>query len=176
MKLVRLLLWTVIFANFGLIQDFSITVQPVWTNWPWIGLFWIRFGDQIHLLSMEKTLICTRWLFQTGSFGFLHKAGFRIHNVWLLKPGILFYLTSWSPSYHATGNGIWIWLKVAIRPLRSFEQVWSSEIFSLVAYFFRCQMDLHKFPLDFQTCPLIIGSFGHDAGDIVYKVNKQLTL
>ena len=31
-------------------------------------------------------------------------------------------------------------------------------------------MDLHKFPLDSQTCPLQIGSFGHDAHDIIYKV------
>lgn len=36
---------------------------------------------------------------------------------------------------------------------------------------FRCQMDLRKFPLDSQTCPLKIGSFGHGAGDIVYKVS-----
>ena len=35
----------------------------------------------------------------------------------------------------------------------------------------RCQMDLHKFPLDSQTCPLKIGSFGHDANDIIYKVS-----
>ena len=33
-----------------------------------------------------------------------------------------------------------------------------------------CKMDLQKFPLDSQTCPLEIGSFGHDASDIVYKV------
>ena len=33
----------------------------------------------------------------------------------------------------------------------------------------RCQMDLRKFPLDKQTCPLQIGSFGYDAGDIIYK-------
>ena len=33
----------------------------------------------------------------------------------------------------------------------------------------RCRMDLRKFPLDRQTCPLEIGSFGFDAGDIVYK-------
>ena len=32
-----------------------------------------------------------------------------------------------------------------------------------------CPMDLSKFPLDSQTCPLEIGSFGHDASDIVYK-------
>ena len=32
-------------------------------------------------------------------------------------------------------------------------------------------MDLRKFPLDSQTCPLKIGSFGHGAGDIVYKVS-----
>ena len=31
-------------------------------------------------------------------------------------------------------------------------------------------MNLQKFPLDSQTCPLEIGSFGHDASDIVYKV------
>ena len=30
-------------------------------------------------------------------------------------------------------------------------------------------MDLRKFPLDRQTCPLQIGSFGYDAGDIIYK-------
>lgn len=33
----------------------------------------------------------------------------------------------------------------------------------------RCQMDLHKFPLDYQECPLEIGSFGHEARDIIYK-------
>ena len=33
----------------------------------------------------------------------------------------------------------------------------------------RCQMDLRKFPLDKQTCPLQIGSFGYDAGNIIYK-------
>jgi gamma-aminobutyric acid receptor subunit alpha len=33
-----------------------------------------------------------------------------------------------------------------------------------------CQMNLRKFPLDSQSCPLLIGSFGHDTGDIVYKV------
>ena len=33
----------------------------------------------------------------------------------------------------------------------------------------RCQMDLRKFPLDSQICPLEIGSFGHDAGQMVYR-------
>ena len=33
-----------------------------------------------------------------------------------------------------------------------------------------CQMNLRKFPLDSQSCPLLIGSFGHDTGDIVYRV------
>ena len=37
----------------------------------------------------------------------------------------------------------------------------------------RCQMDLHKFPLDSQNCPLEIGSFGHDSDNIVYKVNHR---
>lgn len=32
----------------------------------------------------------------------------------------------------------------------------------------RCEMDLRKFPLDKQNCPLDIGSFGHDAEDIRY--------
>lgn len=33
----------------------------------------------------------------------------------------------------------------------------------------RCQMDLRKFPLDSQSCPLNFGSFGYDSDDIVYK-------
>lgn len=33
----------------------------------------------------------------------------------------------------------------------------------------RCQMDLRKFPLDTQECPLEIGSFGHDSDEIIYK-------
>ena len=33
----------------------------------------------------------------------------------------------------------------------------------------RCQMDLRKFPLDSQLCPLEIGSFGHDASQMVYR-------
>lgn len=33
----------------------------------------------------------------------------------------------------------------------------------------RCQMDLHKFPLDSQDCPLEIGSFGHESRDIIYR-------
>ena len=33
----------------------------------------------------------------------------------------------------------------------------------------RCQMDLRKFPLDSQICPLEIGSFGHDASQMVYR-------
>ena len=33
----------------------------------------------------------------------------------------------------------------------------------------RCQMDLRKFPLDSQTCPLQIGSFGYDSDEVVYK-------
>ena len=37
----------------------------------------------------------------------------------------------------------------------------------------RCQMDLHKFPLDSQNCPLEIGSFGHDSDNIVYKVGNM---
>ena len=40
----------------------------------------------------------------------------------------------------------------------------------------RCQMDLHKFPLDSQNCPLEIGSFGHDSDNIVYKVGKSCVL
>jgi hypothetical protein len=35
--------------------------------------------------------------------------------------------------------------------------------------FIRCQMDLHKFPLDKQRCPLEIGSFGHESDDITYR-------
>jgi len=34
-------------------------------------------------------------------------------------------------------------------------------------------MDLHKFPLDKQNCPLEIGSFGHETSDIVYKWMKN---
>lgn len=37
----------------------------------------------------------------------------------------------------------------------------------------RCQMDLHKFPLDSQTCPLRIGSFGHASEDIIYKWSSR---
>jgi gamma-aminobutyric acid receptor subunit alpha len=33
-------------------------------------------------------------------------------------------------------------------------------------------MDLHKFPLDSQVCPLHIGSFGYSAEDIIYKWAK----
>lgn len=33
----------------------------------------------------------------------------------------------------------------------------------------RCQMDLRKFPLDLQNCPLEFGSFGHSANDVIYK-------
>ncbi len=33
----------------------------------------------------------------------------------------------------------------------------------------RCQMDLRKFPLDSQQCPLEFGSFGHGAEDLVYR-------
>jgi hypothetical protein len=33
----------------------------------------------------------------------------------------------------------------------------------------RCGMDLHKFPLDTQWCPLEIGSFGHPEGDLIYR-------
>ena len=33
----------------------------------------------------------------------------------------------------------------------------------------RCQMDLRKFPLDLQNCPLEFGSFGHSADDVTYK-------
>ena len=36
----------------------------------------------------------------------------------------------------------------------------------------RCKMDLHKFPLDSQICPLEIASFGHPSQDIVYKWAK----
>ena len=36
----------------------------------------------------------------------------------------------------------------------------------------RCKMDLHKFPLDSQICPLEIGSFGHTSQDLVYKWAK----
>jgi gamma-aminobutyric acid receptor subunit alpha len=39
-----------------------------------------------------------------------------------------------------------------------------------------CQMNLRKFPLDSQSCPLIIGSFGHDAGDVVYRVSIKYKL
>ena len=31
-----------------------------------------------------------------------------------------------------------------------------------------CPMDLSKFPLDSQSCPLNIGSFGYTASDLVY--------
>lgn len=33
----------------------------------------------------------------------------------------------------------------------------------------RCQMDLRKFPLDSQTCPLEISSFGHSAENVIYR-------
>lgn len=35
-----------------------------------------------------------------------------------------------------------------------------------------CPMDLKKFPLDSQNCPLIVGSFGYSAQDIVYNWAK----
>ena len=33
----------------------------------------------------------------------------------------------------------------------------------------RCRMDLRKFPLDSQVCPLEIGSFGFDSSDMHYR-------
>ena len=33
----------------------------------------------------------------------------------------------------------------------------------------KCKMNLQKFPLDSQVCPLQIGSFGHPSTDIIYK-------
>ena len=35
-----------------------------------------------------------------------------------------------------------------------------------------CPMNLQKFPLDSQVCPLQIGSFGYSAEDIIYKWAK----
>ena len=35
-------------------------------------------------------------------------------------------------------------------------------------------MNLRKFPLDSQSCPLLIGSFGHAAGDIIYRVKQRV--
>ena len=32
-----------------------------------------------------------------------------------------------------------------------------------------CPMDLSKFPLDSQSCPLHIGSFGYTANDLIYS-------
>ena len=37
----------------------------------------------------------------------------------------------------------------------------------------RCQMDLHKFPLDTQVCPLEFGSFGHSSRDIKYRWSEK---
>ena len=34
---------------------------------------------------------------------------------------------------------------------------------------FRCQMDLRKFPLDTQSCPLEIGSFGFNMDELTYS-------
>ena len=38
-----------------------------------------------------------------------------------------------------------------------------------VSFMLRCQMDLRKFPLDTQTCPLEIGSFGFNQDELTYK-------
>ena len=41
----------------------------------------------------------------------------------------------------------------------------------------RCKMQLEKFPLDSQVCPLEIGSFGHPNSDVQYKwAQKPLRL
>lgn len=37
----------------------------------------------------------------------------------------------------------------------------------------RCAMDLRKFPLDTQLCPLEIGSFGFDVAEMTYSWGKQ---
>ncbi|XP_023344881.1 gamma-aminobutyric acid receptor subunit alpha-5-like [Eurytemora carolleeae] len=36
-----------------------------------------------------------------------------------------------------------------------------------------CAMDLKKFPLDRQACPLEIGSFGHDVNELVYHWSES---
>merc|ERR1719400_2630425 len=33
----------------------------------------------------------------------------------------------------------------------------------------RCKMDLRKYPLDSQVCPVHIGSFGHTSDEVVYE-------
>merc|ERR1711953_647287 len=41
----------------------------------------------------------------------------------------------------------------------------------------KCKMNLQKFPLDSQVCPLQIGSFGHPSTDIIYKwADKPLSM
>ena len=37
-----------------------------------------------------------------------------------------------------------------------------------------CPMDLKKFPLDNQMCPLLIGSYGYSAEDVVYQWMKKV--
>lgn len=43
----------------------------------------------------------------------------------------------------------------------------------------KCPMVLHKFPLDAQSCPLLIGSYAYQAKDVVYiwrkGVNQSVT-
>ena len=36
----------------------------------------------------------------------------------------------------------------------------------------KCPMNLQKFPLDSQVCPLVVGSFGYSAKDVVYEWAK----
>ncbi len=38
---------------------------------------------------------------------------------------------------------------------------------------YRCKMDLRKFPLDSQACPLEIGSFGFNSQEMIYRCVAQ---
>ena len=38
-----------------------------------------------------------------------------------------------------------------------------------------CPMNLVKFPLDSQTCQLVIGSFAYTAEDVIYKWDTTLS-
>ena len=129
-------------GSIGMTRDWS-SISLIWSmNLQWIGSFWRKSGDLTPSSSTGRTLISTRLLFLTGSQVDSSKFSF-------------------SSSKCFTNDLLSRFIRIAPDGRISFSQRLTISA--------KCKMNLQKFPLDSQVCPLQIGSFGHPSTDIIYK-------
>ena len=132
--------------------DFVCNLDNIWRQYWYDERLKFNQSYLINELAMNWQFLEKIWrpdtFFLNGKDSYLHKIA--VPNRSIINSISLFNFYKWSRFIRIAPDG----------------RISFSQRLTISA---KCKMNLQKFPLDSQVCPLQIGSFGHPSTDIIYK-------